>query len=232
MADDNKALKYTRYAIGEITLVVIGILIALSINNWNESQKEKRTLLSTYAIVAKDLKNDINDINDILQYYESIKPCYEKILDGKMTKEDYIKNKECSRILMNYPDFSIDLRGYNLISNNLKSDTDSLTIDIVQFYSKTTLEIELNEKSKNINFNNNYIYWQNNSSWFSSFILGRDKTNLNEEFIEYSINSQDYKNRVALFYLINYQVLSIQYEEFKVNAEILVKRIEEFNSQM
>ena len=39
MADDNKAIKYTRYAIGEIVLVVIGILIALSINNWNEQRK-------------------------------------------------------------------------------------------------------------------------------------------------------------------------------------------------
>jgi hypothetical protein len=41
MADDNKPLKYARYAIGEIVLVVIGILIALSINNWNEERKER-----------------------------------------------------------------------------------------------------------------------------------------------------------------------------------------------
>jgi len=39
-ADDNKPLKYMRYAIGEILLVVIGILIALQTNNWNEEQKE------------------------------------------------------------------------------------------------------------------------------------------------------------------------------------------------
>ena len=36
MADDNRPLKYARYAIDEIVLVVFGILIALSINNWNE----------------------------------------------------------------------------------------------------------------------------------------------------------------------------------------------------
>jgi hypothetical protein len=41
MADDNRPLKYMRYAIGEIVLVVIGILIALSINNWNEERKER-----------------------------------------------------------------------------------------------------------------------------------------------------------------------------------------------
>jgi len=39
MADDNKPLKYMRYAFGEVILVVIGILIALQINNWNEKQK-------------------------------------------------------------------------------------------------------------------------------------------------------------------------------------------------
>ena len=40
MADDNKPLKYFRYAIGEIVLVVIGILIAVQINNWNENRKD------------------------------------------------------------------------------------------------------------------------------------------------------------------------------------------------
>jgi hypothetical protein len=39
MADDNRPIKYARYAIGEIVLVVIGILIALQINNWNEDRK-------------------------------------------------------------------------------------------------------------------------------------------------------------------------------------------------
>jgi len=41
LADDNKPLKYMRYAIGEIFLVVIGILIALQINNWNEERKDR-----------------------------------------------------------------------------------------------------------------------------------------------------------------------------------------------
>ena len=41
LADDNKPLKYMSYAFGEIVLVVIGILIALQINNWNEQRKER-----------------------------------------------------------------------------------------------------------------------------------------------------------------------------------------------
>ena len=41
LADDNKPLKYARYAIGEIVLVVIGILIALQVNNYNEKRKKR-----------------------------------------------------------------------------------------------------------------------------------------------------------------------------------------------
>ena len=55
LANDNKALKYARYAIGEIVLVVIGILIALSINNWNENRKNK-IIENTYI---ENIKTDL-----------------------------------------------------------------------------------------------------------------------------------------------------------------------------
>ena len=55
MADDNKPLKYARYAIGEIVLVVIGILIALSINNWNEQNKRNKE----EQLMLKDLKIEL-----------------------------------------------------------------------------------------------------------------------------------------------------------------------------
>ena len=41
LASENKVMAYLRYAIGEILLVVIGILIALQVNNWNELRKQK-----------------------------------------------------------------------------------------------------------------------------------------------------------------------------------------------
>ena len=53
MADDNKPLKYLKYAIGEIVLVVIGILIALSINNWNETRLQNDQLLKALGTLVK-----------------------------------------------------------------------------------------------------------------------------------------------------------------------------------
>ena len=58
LADDNKPLKYIRYAIGEIVLVMIGILLALQVNNWNEDRKslkfEKRILIDLHNTIIDD----------------------------------------------------------------------------------------------------------------------------------------------------------------------------------
>ena len=59
LASENKFQKYFRYAIGEIVLVVIGILIALSINNWNENRKERNKELIYLNNIKEDIKLNI-----------------------------------------------------------------------------------------------------------------------------------------------------------------------------
>ena len=63
LADDNKPLKYMRYAIGEIILVVIGILIALQINNWNEQRKTINKEKGYIRSIYQDFQKDLNRIN-------------------------------------------------------------------------------------------------------------------------------------------------------------------------
>jgi hypothetical protein len=53
---ENKTGKYLKYAIGEIVLVVIGILIALQINNWNENRKNKITEADYYCRILDDFE--------------------------------------------------------------------------------------------------------------------------------------------------------------------------------
>jgi len=58
LLSENKVSKYLLYAIGEIVLVVIGILIALSINNWNESKKTEVEELRYLERLKIDLIQD------------------------------------------------------------------------------------------------------------------------------------------------------------------------------
>ena len=63
---ENKTEKYFKYAIGEIILVVFGILIALQINNWNENRKLNNTIKGVYSIIQSDLLSDIERIEIII----------------------------------------------------------------------------------------------------------------------------------------------------------------------
>ena len=65
LAAENKPMKYTRYAIGEILLVVIGILIALQINIWNERRKEYNQIENYAKSLVKDIEEDIAMVDTI-----------------------------------------------------------------------------------------------------------------------------------------------------------------------
>jgi len=61
---ENKFGKYLIYAVGEIILVVIGILIAISINNWKESLELKTIERQVYNDVLQELRTDLAEIQD------------------------------------------------------------------------------------------------------------------------------------------------------------------------
>ncbi|RMA56269.1 hypothetical protein BXY75_3468, partial [Ulvibacter antarcticus] len=56
MLTENKFSKYLIYAIGEIALVVIGILIALSLNNWNQKKSERNSETQYIFSLIEDAK--------------------------------------------------------------------------------------------------------------------------------------------------------------------------------
>ena len=97
LMEKNKTGKYLKYAIGEIVLVVIGILIALQINNWNESRKQnikERFILERLLI---DLDSDMELVSYQIEkanlFNEQMKFCIDVILDKKQaTLDEFIEN--------------------------------------------------------------------------------------------------------------------------------------------
>ena len=70
LADKNKPFKYLRYAIGEIVLVVVGILIALSINNWNQSRIENKKELVLLQQLLEDFNANKKLIKEGVESYQ------------------------------------------------------------------------------------------------------------------------------------------------------------------
>ena len=61
---ENKFSRYLLYAVGEIFLVVIGILIALQINNWNEGLKERATEQSILKQLHSEYQSNLAQLDE------------------------------------------------------------------------------------------------------------------------------------------------------------------------
>ena len=81
--------KYLLYAIGEIMLVVIGILIALQINNWQENQKLRATELETLAEIEQALIQDISVLDTNLAVLETKRQQARELIDHIEQKQPH-----------------------------------------------------------------------------------------------------------------------------------------------
>ena len=160
LAKDNKFFQYSRYAIGEILLVVIGILIALQINNWNEDRKARALELKTLKELRADLIQTREDIRSdsvnfqniirsneiVLRHMKESLPYHDSLLDHFLWMEPF------QTFSINSTTFdNIRQNGSNLISN------DSIRIAISDFYTRPIyLYKEVEKRVLNEHYENYY----------------------------------------------------------------------------
>jgi len=89
LMEKNKTGKYVKYAIGEIVLVVIGILIALSINNWNGQRVIKKLELNTLEELKTALIQDTVKLNVDLNIFRNKQKRIELLLDHINNRKPY-----------------------------------------------------------------------------------------------------------------------------------------------
>ena len=222
--EKNKTGKYLKYAIGEIILVVIGILIAISINNWNENRKLQNTLKSVYSIIKTDLLSDIKNIDKVLNKSVQRDSILKRVINNDMTKEDYINCKNCSYILIGFPDLTLNTRGVKLLEEKsavFNSHQDSLSIDIGNFYAyfNTEISVALNEVRRD--HDDNISYFKNNNAWFKDYVNHVK----NDEFLTYMLTSSDYMNRVNYFYVLYFKIYLRHLRNYKEQAQVLIEKL-------
>ena len=120
LLSEGKSGKYLKYAIGEIILVVIGILIALGINNWNEAKKSENEIVEIIEQLKNDLFYNFNDASNILKFYANQESICEDVLFNKLNIEDYRNNELISIVAVNW--FIVSPKSENLdyLLNNQK----------------------------------------------------------------------------------------------------------------
>ena len=85
---DNKKIQYLKYALGEILLVVIGILIALQINNWNQSVKDKKSLNEYLIKIKSHTSEDIKQLEELSKGRKQIADICKKARNSILNKTE------------------------------------------------------------------------------------------------------------------------------------------------
>ena len=84
-----KLSKYLMYATGEIVLVMIGILLALQVNNWNEGRKERRHEIKILVALKNGFLKDIEEIESNLVNYKIAVKASDLVLQHLQSNEPY-----------------------------------------------------------------------------------------------------------------------------------------------
>lgn len=145
---ENKTRKYFKYAIGEIALVMIGILLALQINNWNESRKDTNREIKILSELKNDLEFNLIEIKEtitttssriksselILDYFKEARPVNDSLKGAfEALKMDGLFN------ISNTSYKFIESQGINIISNY------SLRIKITEMFERHLKNIRTRE---------------------------------------------------------------------------------------
>ena len=222
LLSENKFSKYLIYAIGEIILVVIGILIALQINNWNENRKEKKIETSILNELQSDFKSDLLSLNEDIEINKRAIRSNELITKVLMSNIDYNDSLDLhfgniqysASFTVNTGGFeNLKSRGFEIIAN------DTLRKDIIELQDRWyDYLFILNQKNNTINIEQllpTYRKYFTNLSY-----------TFKDQYVSFTpVNFESLRNNTDFLQLIAYQ--KFNNEKTVQYLEIIIKRIKD-----
>ncbi|RIA09724.1 complex I intermediate-associated protein 30 (CIA30) [Flavobacteriaceae bacterium MAR_2010_72] len=221
---ENKFSKYLLYAIGEIVLVVIGILIALQINNWNQNKLEQDALTGYLNSISKNIKEDIkkteflktNRINEISRIPHLTSTLF---ISEYLERTDIKFASETLSAISNLDYFTSDLSGFESIKNSgyLRKLQGLDLENLLYKYYNLVQEIGLKEKDYNEILRNAY-------SNFSS--QGFEK-NIYISYPDYIGDTQELTNlQPYLKEILNHPTAYVMYDQTYFKGPALIVQLE------
>ena len=204
---ENKTINYFKYAIGEIVLVVIGILIALGINNWNERRNNKEEETTSIKRILSDLKTEKFMLESSKKQFKKnrkflIDIVYNEKSDGLDSIGFYFS--PFIHIKSNSEYISLKSSGkLNLISN------EKLRYNLVNFY-----EVYYNVYEENSEYSKRLLY--DRTLKYLNDVFPTDTTNLiNPVLVKQKLKDPKFK------YIINDQIISLNDQIKNLNTQII-----------
>ena len=193
---ENKFSKYLLYAIGEIVLVIIGILIALNLNKRSERIATETKIDQIFTEVMKELSTNIKSTDEIISYYAIKDTIYSLMKTKSLTYQDYKEKKiphlssyTTRRESISFSQYSFDNLisnlgdvpvKYNLVLNDLRVLNNEKKKIFFQFDKKIEEFVE-----------NNINYQLMNFAWFSKSESSQEQL---DKKIHYMLNDSIYRN--------------------------------------
>ena len=224
-SDDSGLGSYLLYAIGEIVLVVAGILIALSINNWSEERKQQQQLRNIFVTLEDDIRNDLEEMNTILEYYEGFEDEFIALMKGTMSLEEFQQCKQCPYLVTGHRNFNIEDRAYERLKEyNSGFEEDSLVNYVVQTIARYKDEVAINDRLIQSSIVSDLEKWRDQYDWFPAFAR-QEKTN--EAYARYSVSSKEFRNITAWRYALVYTNYVPTVNDFKVALQEILNGVEQ-----
>ena len=188
--------KYMVYAIGEIILVIIGILIALGINNWNQEKQLKIANQELQKKVLVQLDKDIEFLKEFQDDIESLNQTYLKVLGRNYDKEKVSEGGMVTTVLFSVNTLALDKHLNNLIDNASLDDSKASQklIDLNSMYKLYLKDIDDIEAIIYEKMTNNLAVIEATQSWYSELITDFRCRN---DCITYLLNDEGHKSRIA-----------------------------------
>ena len=206
---ENKFSKYLIYAMGEILLVMIGILLAFQVNSWNDQRKRDLLEIDILKELKQNLMVDIVDIDEnISQHEQSLKSSQiiSSVIENDLPNNDSLNNHFSNIILV--PMFLPTKTAYeNLKLTGTKIlDNDSLRLAIIELYERKYAflkDVVDGERVKMVNDLNGF--YRNEFSSIDFF--GKSYPVNFEELIKNQVYSNyvNYQKTISKFILVRYE---------------------------